>query len=1152
MTPLNQTMLRVLETLQVLAGERGESDQRAVRWADLYSGASPINDIIGRAVADLPSVPPGVIDLINTTTSDLEAELTDLINNARLIAEGAAADAVQALFDAAKVQGEHNDLVADFVGNLKDRFIVVDERLAVRDFAIQDQAEVIATITDNLLWAITHIGETDSLIRDAGIYLDPDTGVVRISAVDAVGGRVNDVSIALDAVQASLNLKASVAYVDGLVSDALLDPSQIPIIGDIEIRLSQAEIDINGLDAAILLKADITELSGIDTRLSQAEINISAAEAAIALRVEVSEFSDVETRLTLAEVEIEALDGAAIRQSVSDVRNVTESVAQLEELTLGQLLKFYQDRQTFKADLAYAVQDMRALVSEDRVAIATIETALGAAIDQNTALIETEVSVRASETDAIAQSVFTLQTDVSGVVTSLTQNYYTRSQVDAAIVTVETRLGGQVGGTYGAIQDVLDLNISPTSALLSTFTGLQASIGAVQDLTTGDFQAVLRAADDVTAGAAVSVIDGPAGFGQTGTIIVTETNLARSLTGSTNGASVAIPASTVAALQGQVVRVDVLARRGASNPSVGFGVAYVASNGATSGVKEFSHPGDDRWRWHSFTFLRPTTAAANTDYVALFADNAKSSKDTEFARVLLRFAAVADDIPEIATLSGEITEVKGLDLDALDGTAFGTLLAQLEVDAGGTSARITDQSSALANLAGFSSAFRGITVEATGPGGTQIAGFRATTYANPDGTGAATLELLGDVIAQGSMATNRLVVGLGRNLLTNTQFAAGIDIGWTFWTGPAGTHKGQVSVRQRQPGENWSGKYFPVAEVFQDGAAQDGYADFTSTTGLIDGSETSGVAITAGAWLDASVRISAHRCALELRIVYYDHYGALLSYSPLLDSGSKGTGSVTASPSNWPIYHGIHQAPAAAAYAGLHIRKLPTTPGQSNSYLFIHEPQVAVTHEDASEPVPYAPQGSTLISGNQILTDAIVARHISVANLAAINITVVRADLEEAIIGAAQIEDASITNAKIKNAEIDVLKLAGRFVVSPDFAFTAVAPGGTDIMVSLTVTRRADFVARIECSFFSTGRSDTAYLRAILTRSAPGAATNLRSVAVEMQRFGQVTTFVVVDDSAIAGATTYRLRIFMEGSLDPGNQAPVWSDGSIQVDQYQQ
>lgn len=49
-------------------------------------------------------------------------------------------------------------------------------------------------------------------------------------------------------------------------------------------------------------------------------------------------------------------------------------------------------------------------------------------------------------------------------------------------------------------------------------------------------------------------------------------------------------------------------------------------------------------------------------------------------------------------LSGEIVSIKGLDVNALEGTAFGVLLDQLSVQADGTSATITTQGTALATL----------------------------------------------------------------------------------------------------------------------------------------------------------------------------------------------------------------------------------------------------------------------------------------------------------------------------------------------------------------------------------------------------------------------------------------------------------------------
>ena len=67
------------------------------------------------------------------------------------------------------------------------------------------------------------------------------------------------------------------------------------------------------------------------------------------------------------------------------IRWTLSSVANLEAL-----LNLYQTRDALRADLAFAQQDMRALVGEDRMALAELSQTLGAAIDRNAVLITVE------------------------------------------------------------------------------------------------------------------------------------------------------------------------------------------------------------------------------------------------------------------------------------------------------------------------------------------------------------------------------------------------------------------------------------------------------------------------------------------------------------------------------------------------------------------------------------------------------------------------------------------------------------------------------------------------------------------------------------------------------------------------------------------
>lgn len=123
---------------------------------------------------------------------------------------------------------------------------------------------------------------------------------------------------------------------------------------------------------------------------------------------------------------------------------------------------------------------------------------------------------------------------------------------------------------------------------------------------------------------------------------------------------------------------------------------------------------------------------------------------------------------ESSMLTGGISDIRNLDTNALSGTAFATMLQDLQVDAAGHSAFVSLTGTAVANMQGYLAASASLTAELSDG---QIAGIRATVH---DGLGGASagslLELIGDkVVAPGSLSTRSLTV------TDLTNFAAGCD-----------------------------------------------------------------------------------------------------------------------------------------------------------------------------------------------------------------------------------------------------------------------------------------------------------------------------------------------------------------------------------------
>lgn len=154
-------------------------------------------------------------------------------------------------------------------------------RLALPDYGVTMEERILAVRTGSAYDEPEHVRLTlANSIRDTAdtlVYLDNVlTGGAASSSARGGGGRksvqdeITDVqrwaTIQIDEANANINLNAGE-------------------INKIEGRVSQAEIDIDGANAQIALKASQTTVDELGERVSSAEINIDGANAAIELKV---------------------------------------------------------------------------------------------------------------------------------------------------------------------------------------------------------------------------------------------------------------------------------------------------------------------------------------------------------------------------------------------------------------------------------------------------------------------------------------------------------------------------------------------------------------------------------------------------------------------------------------------------------------------------------------------------------------------------------------------------------------------------------------------------------------------------------------------------------------------------------------------------
>jgi hypothetical protein len=345
----------------------------------------------------------------------------------------------------------------------------------------QDIGNTVDLVATRMLTLATTQSEQLGIVRDAGITVDPSTGAVTIQAVETLSSqtdtRFSAVEVDLDAAEAAITLKASVTYVNDAIAAAVLDSADLASLNELELKVSQAEIDINANEAAIALKADTTTVSGIDVRVNQAELDIDANESAISLKASQTDLSSLTDRVSVAEVEIDALDAASITLTVRDTITLKDQLDKDNIRSLKDLLAAYNQRESLRTDLAYAQSSITADVTELRVSTATARTELLALIDSNQALILSEQVARADADSALSSSIVSLTATVGTNTGNITSEQQVRADADTALGGRIDSLTLTVGQNTGAITTEALARTSADSVLTNTSETLRARFG---------------------------------------------------------------------------------------------------------------------------------------------------------------------------------------------------------------------------------------------------------------------------------------------------------------------------------------------------------------------------------------------------------------------------------------------------------------------------------------------------------------------------------------------------------------------------------------------------------------------------------------------------------------------------------------------------
>lgn len=323
-------------------------------------------------------------------------------------------------------------------------------------------------------------------ITDAGVYVDPESGTVKIAGLEATREEVTQLEVLLDAVQGQLALKATTAYVDGKIAEAVLSPADLLLYEGLDARVTSVTQALNSVNGQLAQKASAAELTQALVRLTTAENNLDALSGQIALRVTRSEWESaqqgLENRISSAEVTLNALDVPSITQTVIATRRLDKSADKAAEALLRDILTGEKNREQAQEALALAKTELSASFQEGLQAEAQQRTQLAAKVDSQAAALSQESTARSTADEALAQQQQVLAAQVTQTDQRLQAQIQSESQAradaDAAEASSRQQLQATVASNRTEAMNGIDAAFAALSAEQSVRAAADGHFGA--------------------------------------------------------------------------------------------------------------------------------------------------------------------------------------------------------------------------------------------------------------------------------------------------------------------------------------------------------------------------------------------------------------------------------------------------------------------------------------------------------------------------------------------------------------------------------------------------------------------------------------------------------------------------------------------------
>jgi hypothetical protein len=372
-------------------------------------------------------------------------------------------------------------------------------RNAARDEALDTLSEAVTT-------SLLKAARLESLIADAGVFVEPATGRVRIEA----SGFSGEAQLVVDGLNAAISQRATFADLDEAITLANFDPSQIADLQGIFFRLSTVESTIDAQAGTI---TDLTETLTVDggvVTMTSVSGRLDSIEGEIVNKVDVTTVDNLQAQVNSVEQTVSGIDGARIETLLTSSAVLRGEVEDQAEQTLAGLLSDYNRTKVDRGALALARQDMWARADATDASVAGLRTELGVTFEDARALIQQEANARASATGALAETVDQLSVEfqnqageISGVAAAIDDTSARVDQTEAGLDVVSRTTRANTTGIGLVAEDAASADLRALLDDHATRQALRAGVAQARSdiwaTVEEGRQAVAGARDEFTA-----------------------------------------------------------------------------------------------------------------------------------------------------------------------------------------------------------------------------------------------------------------------------------------------------------------------------------------------------------------------------------------------------------------------------------------------------------------------------------------------------------------------------------------------------------------------------------------------------------------------------------------------------------------------------